>query len=215
MDDNKNFVFDFGEAKTIPELLEQAEPSAQAATGKTNRLLKIWGFNTQAFGEKASGPAALGTLLHFHEIGWSHLPRHQNGRPVNDPYIAEIIRWSSSPDLLSGSLGSSPALILNSLRKASLIAEWYAGNTAAKTLELVSHELQQQRPVIVLINHKLQGHPLLLEWQVIFDQDENYIHTKHCGVEDGTLATPKNQFIEMISMEHDQLSCSVITARKD
>lgn len=212
MDDSKAFDIDFTEAKAIPGLLEQAEP---VPPGQSNRLHKIWGFNAQAFGDKASGPAALGTLLHFHEIGWSHLPKHQNGRPLNDPYLAEIIRWSTSPDLLGSSLGASPGLMLNSLRKASLIANWYAGNTPARTLELVKHELDQQRPVIALVNHKSQGHLLLLEWQVIFKMDEACVYTKHSAVEDGTRAIPIDAFIEMISMEHPQLSCSVITARKE
>ena len=212
MHDSKTFDIDFTEAKAIPDELEQAElPSP----GKSNRLNKIWGFDAQSFGTKASGPAALGTLLHFHEIGWSHLPRHQNGRPVNDPYLAEIIKWSASPDLISGSLGASPALMLNSLRKASLIADWYAGNTPARTLELVKHELDQQRPVIALINQRLEGHPLLLEWQVIFKMDEARVYTKHSAVEDGTHANPLESFIDMISMDHAQLSCSVITARKE
>ena len=212
MNDSKTFDIDFTEAKAIPDELEQTEP---ISPGKSNRLHKIWGFNAQCFGDKASGPAALGTLLHFHEIGWNHLPKHQNGRPVNDPYLAEIIKWSASPDLPSGTLGASPALLLNSLRKASLIAHWYAGNTPARTLELVKHELDQQRPVIALIKQRVQGHPLLLEWQVIFKMDEARVYTKHSAVEDGTHANPIEAFIDMISMEHTQLSCSVITARKE
>lgn len=212
MHDSKTFDIDFTEAKAIPDELEQNEP---ISPGKSNRLHKIWGFNAQCFGDKASGPAALGTLLHFHEIGWNHLPKHQNGRPVNDPYLAETIKWSASPDLISGSLGTSPALMLNSLRKGSLIADWYAGNTPARTLELVKHELDQQRPVIALINQRLEGHPLLLEWQVIFKMDEARVYTKHSAVEDGTHANPLESFIDMISMDHAQLSCSVITARKE
>ena len=212
MHDSKTFDIDFTEAKAIPDELEQNEP---ISPGKSNRLHKIWGFNAQCFGDKASGPAALGTLLHFHEIGWNHLPKHQNGRPVNDPYLAEIIKWSASPDLPSGTLGASPALLLNSLRKASLIAHWYAGNTPARTLELVKHELDQQRPVIALIKQRVHGHPLLLEWQVIFKMDEARVYAKHSAVEDGTHANPIEAFIDMISMEHPQLSCSVITARKE
>lgn len=212
MNDSKTFDIDFTEAKAIPDELDQTEP---IPPGKSNRLHKIWGFNAQCFGDKASGPAALGTLLHFHEIGWNHLPKHQNGRPVNDPYLAEIIKWSASPDLPSGTLGASPALLLNSLRKASLIAHWYAGNTPARTLELVKHELDQQRPVIALINQRVQGHPLRLEWQVIFKMDEARVYTKHSAVEDGTHANPIEAFIDMISMDHAQLSCSVITARKE
>ena len=212
MNDSKTFDIDFTEAKAIPDELDQTEP---IPPGKSNRLHKIWGFNAQCFGDKASGPAALGTLLHFHEIGWNHLPKHQNGRPVNDPYLAEIIKWSACPDLPSGTLGASPALLLNSLRKASLIAHWYAGNTPARTLELVKHELDQQRPVIALIKQRVQGHPLLLEWQVIFKMDEARVYTKHSAVEDGTHANPIEAFIDMISMDHAQLSCSVITARKE
>lgn len=212
MSENKTFEIDFAEVNAIPDVFKQTEPTPPS---KTNRLQKIWGFNAQTFGNKASGPAALGTVLHFHEIGWNHVPRHQNGRPVNDPYLAEIIRWSKSPDLLSGSLGSSPALILNSLRKAGLISTWYAGNSLSKTMALVKHELDQQRPVIVLVNQQLRDYPLLLEWQVIFKMDEHHVYTKHCASEDGTYATPENSFIEMISMEYLPLSCSVITARKE
>ncbi|MCE2744592.1 MAG: hypothetical protein LW710_01640 [Burkholderiales bacterium] len=212
MNESKTFEIDFSEAKAIPDLLEQTE---SVGAIKPNRLHKIWGFNTQAFGDNASGAAALGTLLHHHEIGWSHLPKHQNGRPVNNPYIAEIIRWSSTPDIPHGSLGSSPALILNSLRKASLIANWYAGNTPEKTMQLVAHELDQQRPVIVLVNQKLQGYPLLMEWQVIFQIDRAGVHTKHSTVEDGTHVTPRDAFIEMMLMNNPQLSCSVITACKE
>jgi len=209
---SKTFEIDFTEAKAIPALLEQPE---SAPPSKTNRLHKIWGFSAEGFGEKASGPAALGTVLHFHEIGWNHLPKHQNGRPLNAEYLTEIIRWSASPDLLSGSLGTSPSLMLHSLRKAGLNASWYAGNPPEKTLELITQELSLQRPVIVLINHRLQGHPLLLEWQVIFKVDEEHIYTKHSAVEDGTHATPADEFVEMILMEHPQLSCSIITACKD
>ena len=212
MNDSKTFDIDFTEAKAIPELLEEPDP---APPGKTNRLHKLWGFSAKDFGEKASGPAALGTVLHFHEIGWNHLPRHQNGRPLNNPFLAEIIRWSASPDLLSGSLGASPALMLNSLRKAGLSANWYAGNAPEKTLGLVAQELDWQRPVIVLINHRLQGHPLLLEWQVVFKVDEERVYTKHSAVEDGTRVTPIDEFMDKISMEHPQLSCSIITAEKD
>lgn len=212
MNDSKTFDIDFTEAKAIPEVLEQGEP---APHNTVDRLQKIWGFSAQAFEGKASGPAALGTLLHFHEIGWNHLPKLQNKRPVNDPYVAEIIRWSNSPDLLSGSLGSSPALMLNSLRKASLIANWYAGNTPARTLELVAYELKQQRPVIVLVNHLLQGHPLLLEWRVIFKMDDKNIHMKHSAVEDGTQTLSIEEFVKMTEMEQPQLSCSVITAKKE
>jgi hypothetical protein len=212
MNESKTFAIDFTEAMAIPEQLENTEGIPPS---KSNRLHKIWGFSGQAYGDKASGAAALGTLLHYHEIGWNHLPKHQNGRPVNNPYIAEIIRWSASPDMPHSSLGSSPALILHSLRKASLIAYWYAGNAPCKTLKLVQHELDQQRPVIVLINHSLQGYPSLMEWQVIFQIDDAGVHTKHSTVEDGTHITPKDAFIEMMSMTNPQLSCSVITARKE
>lgn len=212
MSDNKTFVVDFTEVTAIPESLETTDV---VPNNKPNRLHKIWGFSAQGFGDAASGAAALGTVLHHHEIGWNHLPRHQNGRPVNNPYIAEIIRWSAAPEAPNSEQDLSPALVLKSLRKASLIANWYAGNTAAKTLELVKHELNQQRPVIVLVNHKLQGYPLQLEWQVIFNIDETGVHTKHSAVEDGTHVTPHDAFIEMLLMNNPQLSCSVITARKD
>lgn len=212
MSDSKTFEIDFSEAKAIPPLPETTQPF----TGqKTNPLHKIWGFSAQCLGERASGPGALGTLLHHFQIGWNHLPRLQNGRPVNDPYLKEIAKWSASPDLISGSLGTSPAQMLKSLRKASLIADWYAGNSAEQTMELIAYELAEQRPVIVLINHKLQGHPLLLEWQVVFNQADGLVFTKHSGTEDGTHATPEAQFIEMITMDHPQLSCSVITVRKE
>ena len=134
------------------------------------------------------------------------------GRRRNFPRDTTPIEWAAFRKHL---WYASPALLLNSLRRASLIAHWYAGNTPARTLELVKHELDQQRPVIALIKQRVQGHPLLLEWQVIFKMDEARVYTKHSAVEDGTHANPIEAFIDMISMDHAQLSCSVITARKE
>lgn len=212
MSESNPFEIDFSEAKLILDL-PQSTQAVEA--GEASRLSKIWGFSTQQRSNKSSGHCALGTLLNFHGIGWHHLPKQKNGRPINDPFIAEIAIWSEAPDLLDESMGTSPDLILKSLRKAGLIAHWYAGNTASKTMELIQYEIEQCRPVIVLTNNKHNGDSLLLEWQVVFQLDDTHVHTKHSGTENGTRAAPIDRFKEIIEMDYAPLSCSVITALKE
>ncbi|WP_334119001.1 hypothetical protein [Limnobacter sp.] len=212
MTDSERFELDFSEAKTIPIDLSNtriAEP------GAAHRLANIWSFSAPPGHNNASGPCALGTVLHFYGIGWNHLPREQNGRPVNDPFVEELIRWSNTPNLLSGSLGTSPAMMLASLHKAELNANWYAGNPKEQTMQLIEDEIRLGQPVIVLINHGPSGHPLLLEWQVAFQIEDNMIWTKHCAGRNAEKRWPIEKFLNSLEMDLPQLSGSVITIQKE
>ena len=212
MSEEQLFRIDFSEAKTIHNLPEHIQSiQTNTSTGIDN----IWGFSASEEHNNKSGPCALGTLLYFHDIGWNHLPKRQNGRPVNAPYIAEITRWSESPDLPGDTLGTSPATMLKSLRKAGLTANWYAANTFEATMQLIQSELQEERPVIVLLKRRPLEKPRLLEWQVVFKLAGQAVHTKHCEYEDAEKAWPMSQFKECLHMEPAELCCSVITARRD
>ncbi|MDP1293829.1 hypothetical protein Q6296_28855, partial [Klebsiella variicola] len=71
MSDNIHFGIDFSEAKSIV-----SAGSPPEFTAKPNRELRnLYAFTTPAGVERASGPCALGTILHHHEIGWNHLPK--------------------------------------------------------------------------------------------------------------------------------------------
>lgn len=211
MNEYKRFEIDFSEAKSI------STPSSQIDFKPMDpaKLEHIWGFTAPKLAEKMSGPCAIGTMLHYHGIGWSHIPKDRQGRPLNDPFIAEIVRWSETPDLLGGSMGTSPPMVLKALRKADLHANWYAGNSVMDTLQIIQLELLQGRPVMVLINHGPIGHPLLLEWQVVYKMLESTIYTKHSSGGKNDSSWSLLQFKDLLKMDQPQLSCSIITAAKN
>lgn len=211
MNEYKRFEIDFSEARSI------STPSSQIDFKPMDpvKLNQIWGFTAPKHLEKMSGPCAIGTVLHYHGIGWNHIPKDRQGRPLNDPFIEEIVRWSETPDLFGGSMGTSPPMMLGALRKADLHASWYAGNSVVDTLQIIQLELLQGRPVMVLVNHGPIGHPLLLEWQVVYKMVENTIHTKHSGGGKNDSVWSLLQFKELLAMDQPQLSCSIVTAAKD
>lgn len=206
------FEIDFSEAKPIGPLPEQTYPITQ---NETDRLESIWGFSAPKPNDKSSGLCALGTVLYFHSIGWNHLPKEQNGRPVNDPYIEELMRWSGIPCLLAGDMGITPNVLLASLRKAGLNAQWHAGNPVEETLKLIEYEINLGQPVIVLINHKAQGQPMNLEWQVVFKMTEQSVHTKYFAYPDAEKVWSIEDFSQCFQMDLKALSCSVIRAEKE
>lgn len=211
MSENNHLGLDFSEAKSIVSI--GIPPESREAP--KYELTNLCTFRAPAGVHHASGPCALGTILHHHEIGWNHLPKDRHGHPLNDPYIHEIMRWAECPDLLGGSMGTSPSTMLKALNKAGLVANWYAGNTPQATLNLIVDELCAGRPVIVLINHGPEGGPLLLEWEVVFKVDDyQVISTRaHAAHQENTRTLP--QFKAQMTLNLKQLSCSVITARKD
>lgn len=212
MSEKETFGIDFSEAKTITNLPVQIQLDKTSAP---SRLETIWGFSAEKNHTYFSGPCALGTVFYFYGIGWNHLPKRQNGRPVNDAFISEIMRWSKSPDLPKNTLGTSPATMLRSLQKAGLTANWYAASPFEYTWKLIEQELQQDRPVIALVNHQLLGKPLVLEWQVIFRMTIETVHTKHCAYEDAEFAWPLDKFRECLKTDSERLDCSIITAQKE
>lgn len=211
MSDSESFEIDFSEANPIADI------NSRHNLKSTNRaeLENLWGFFVPVNADRASGPCAIGTILHHHDIGWNHIPRDRQGHPLNDPFINEIMRWSETPNLLSGSLGTSPMKILKALRNGGLQANWYAGNNTEITLDLICSELAQSRPVIVLINHGPVGNPLLLEWEVVFKVSNEQVYSKRSTGQSIDQSRSIAQFKEQITLELAQLSCSVITALKD
>lgn len=211
MNDYKRVEIDFSEAKSI------STPSSQIdfKPMDPSKLNLIWGFTAPKQSEKMSGPCAIGTILHYHGIGWNHIPKDRQGRPLNDQFIEAIVRWSKTPDLLVGSMGTSPPMVLSALRKADLHASWYAGNSVVDTLQIIQLELLQGRPVVVLINQGATGHPLLLEWQVVYKMDDNTIYTKQATPGKNDQRWPMEQFKNLLLMDQPQLSCSIVTAAKD
>lgn len=211
MSEPNRLDIDFLEAKviTIPSTPIDLEPKDHS------KLDQIWGFSAPRHTEKMSGPCAIGTVLHYHGIGWNHIPKDRQGRPLNDPFIEEIVRWSKAPDLPGGAMGTSPPTVLKALRKADLQASWYAGNSVSDTLQTIRLELMQGRPVMVLINHGSIGHPLLLEWQVVYKLEENTIYTKQSRGGNSDRIWPLHQFEDLLAMDQPQLSCSIVTAAKD
>jgi len=211
MSDNIHFGIDFSEAKSIVSAGSPPEFTAKPNPELTN----LYAFTTPAGVQRASGPCALGTILHHHEIGWNHLPKDRHGHPLNDPYIHEIMRWAECPDLLGGSMGTSPSTMLKALKKAWLVANWYAGNTPQATLNLIRDELCEGRPVIVLINHGLEGEPFLLEWEVVFKIENDEVVSKQASAGHQDKTRTLAQFTAQMTMNLQPLSCSAITARKD
>lgn len=211
MSDNTNFGLDFSEVKSI---VSTGKPLEFTAKPKFD-LTTLHAFTAPASAQRASGPCAIGTILHHHDIGWNHLPKDRHGHPLNDPYIHEIMRWAGCPDLLGGSMGTSPAAMLKGLRKAGLVANWYAGNTPQATLNLIHGELLEGRPVIVLINHGPEGEPLLLEWEVVFNIENGTVSSKQANMVQQDKKRTIAEFTARMTTDLLQLSCSVITARKD
>lgn len=211
MSNDTNFEIDFSRAKTIANASKAREFKANPKLD----LSTLYGFTAPTGLQGVSGPCALGTILHHHKIGWNHLPKDRHGRPLNDPYIHEIMRWAECPDLLNRSMGTSPAKMLKGLEKAKLIASWYAGNTPQATLSLIRDELFEGRPVIALINHGLVGEPLLLEWEVVFKLENDTVSSKqaHSTQQDNRRTTA--EFMAQMATDSQQLSCSIITVQKD
>ena len=211
MSEPKRFEIDFSDAKTI------VAPSTQIdfKPMDPSKLNQIWGFTAPQHAERLSGPCAISTVLHYHGIGWNHIQKDRQGRPLNDPFIKEIVRWSETPNMLGGSMGISPPMVLKALRKADLHVSWYAGNSVQDTLEIVRLELLQGRPVMVLINHGPIGHPLLLEWQVVYKMDENTVYTKQSRGGNSDQVWSLHQFKDLLAMDEARLSCSIVTAAKD
>tara|TARA_Y100000815_G_scaffold274308_1_gene307969 strand:+ start:49 stop:387 length:339 start_codon:yes stop_codon:yes gene_type:complete len=112
-------------------------------------------------------------------------------------------------------MGTSPATMLKGLKKAGLVANWYAGNKPQATLNLIRSELFEGRPVIVLINHGPEGEPLLLEWEVVFNIENDTVSSKQTSMAQRHKKRSIAEFTAQMAMNLQQLSCSVITARKD
>lgn len=211
MSEEETFEIDFSEAKTIANLPTQVKTDN---SNTPSRLESMWGFSAEKNHIHLSGPCALGTVLYFYGIGWNHLPKRQNGRPMNNAFVSEVMRWSKSPDLPTNRLSTSPANMLRSLQRAGLTSSWYAANPFDTTLELIKNELKQDRPVVVLINQEPLDKPFLLEWQVVFRMTDQAIYTKHCEHEDAEMAWSVSKFRECLQVNPEQLSCSIITAHK-
>lgn len=211
MSKGTSFEIDFAEAKSIADAVKPREFSSTC----TFQLSPFYGFTAPAGSQRASGPCALAAILHHHQIGWNHLPKDRHGHPLNDPFVQEIMRWAECPNLLSGSMGTSPAQLLKALRKAGLNAHWYAGNSASATVDLILEELSDGRPVIALINHGPEGEPLFLEWEVVFSMEGNTVTTKLAEGPHTDKQRSMGEFKKQLTMELPQLSCSIITARKD
>ena len=211
MSNDTNFEIDLSRAKTIANTGKAREFKANPKFD----LSTLYGFTAPAGLQGVSGPCALGTILHHHKIGWNHLPKDRHGRPLNDPYIHEIMRWAECPDLLNRSMGTSPARMLKGLEKAKLIASWYADNTPQATLSLIRDELFEGRPVIALINHGLVGEPLLLEWEVVFKLENDTVSSKQTSMAQRHKKRSIAEFTAQMAMNLPQLSYSVITARKE
>ena len=211
MTDREPFEINFSEAKKIPTRL------LNTSTGEpreTERLDNLWGFAAPTTHTNSSGPCALGTILHFYGIGWNHLPREKNGRPINDPFIEEVMRWSQTPNLLTGSLGTSPSKMIRSLQKAELNANWYANNSKEETLRLIKDEIHVGRPVIALINYGGSEHPLLLEWQVVFQLQDSTVRTKHCASSNADKLWQIDEFVQSLETDLTELNRSIITIQK-
>lgn len=211
MTSGTSFEIDFEEAKSIVD----ANTPREFSPTSSFQLSSFYGFTSPAGVERASGPCALGAILHHHQIGWNHVPRDRHGHPLNDHFIQEIMRWAECPNLLSGSMGSSPTQLLKALRKAGLNANWYAGNDASATINLIREELFEGRPVIALVSHGPEGEPLLLEWEVVFSMEGETVITKQAEGPHPDKQRSVGEFKKQLTMNLPQLSCSVITARKD
>lgn len=214
MTDNKHLEIDFSEAKILLDFL--SVPLAHEKALPDSAQCEVWGFSAPKHVSNASGPCALGTVLHFHEIGWNHLPKEKNGRPVNNPFIEELMRWSETPNLpLSMFMGTTPDVMLKALRKAGLTASWYAHNKPEATLELIKKQLAAQRPVIALIqNHETEEKSELLEWQVVFKILPDGIYTKYWTRANAEHIWTIDEFKKRLQNQRGELNCSVITAEK-
>ena len=105
--------------------------------------------------------------------------------------------------------------MLKGLRKAGLVANWYAGNKPQATLNLIRSELFEGRPVIALINHGPEGEPLLLEWEVVFNIENDTVSSKQANTAQRHKKRSIAEFMAQMAMNLPQLSYSVITARKE
>lgn len=202
------FEIDFSEAKAILHPPHQDHKAVRV-------LRQLRGFFPPEGVHNGSGLCALGTVLHFHGIGWNHIARDRQGHPDNNAFVEELKRWSKTPDLLCGSMGTSPSRMLQSLRKAGLIANWYSGNPLDVTLPVIRSELQQARPVIALLNHGPRGEPLLLEWRVIGGLDAQHIVLVQGESMETSQAMRIGEFAEAFQTGLQALSCSILTARKE
>ncbi len=211
MTDRELFEINFSEAKKIPAHLVNTGTNEPR---ETEKLDKLWGFAAPGGRTNVSGPCALGTILYFYGIGWNHLPKEKNGLPINDPFIEEVMRWSQTPNLLTGSMGTSPAKMLKSLQKAELNANWYANNSKEETLRLIKDEIHMGRPVITLINYGASGYPLLLEWQVAFQLQDNTLRTKYCKSSNADKLWQIDEFMQSMETDLTQLNRSIITIQK-
>ena len=208
MTEKSSLILEFSEAKRIHSL-------ATSATAFQPVELDIWGFCAPAaLQAKGSGLCALATVLHHHGIGWAHIERDELNRPVNDVFIEELMRWSETPDLAGGSMGSSPHALLESLRKAQLNANWYAGNSAELCLALIAQELNLGQPVIALLNFELQGEPMRLEWHVVYGVNEDSVLLKDWRKTNKEVRLQHEEFQTMLQIQLPELSCSIITASK-
>lgn len=192
--------------------MQQASNSKRAL--QKNPFCKVHGFAAPSGMHNLSGPCSLACLLEYHQIGWSHLPKGPDGRPNNDEFVLEIMRWSGAPDLIGGLWGTSPAKMLESLIKAELQSSWYVGGTEEDSLNFIQLELQNQRPVIVLLDHAHLGQPNLLEWQVVFQMDAHSVYTKTNLSKNHTRQWSKSDFGKLLNNSIPGCNRTLITALK-
>ncbi|WP_370264206.1 hypothetical protein [Limnobacter sp.] len=160
----------------LPLSLYKTQPTRAhhaAATHTLHAAGPVRAFTAPSELGQASGPSALGALLHYHGIGWHHLPRRPNGEPENTPYLQQIMTWSHAPDWPTPQLDTAPQTLVSALGRAGLVAHWYQANPACQDpalyFNLLEGELTQGRPVLLLTRDistpgKVENHAL--HWQV-------------------------------------------------
>ena len=68
--------------------------------------------------------------------------------------------------------------------------------------------------MIALINQGANGHPLLLEWQVVFQLQDSTVRTKHCKSSNADTLWQIDEFMQSLETDLTQLNRSIITAQK-
>lgn len=206
------------DTSTAQALPASIQPALQRGGNTLQPLVSpycnVFGYAAAQGTNNTCGPCALACVLDFYQIGWSHIPKANDGHPDNEAFVREVMKWSGAPDILFGVWGTSPMRMQESLAKAGLRSNWYANGTESSTLHYIEQELRAGRPVIVLVDYGHLGKNFMLDWQVVFQMDANFVYTKINSARNQTQQWDKATFNLMMTNQVPNANRTLVTAVK-
>ncbi|WP_017932505.1 C39 family peptidase [Robiginitomaculum antarcticum] len=180
--------FEMPESKSGPETLD--EMISQAQIPPAHRLF-MRAYKQPAGKNNYCGPASLASVMDYYGIDFPDLSK-PGGRPLNDDFVYATARWSGTPDVLGGVLGTSGDHMRDTFKNKlnGFNAGWYTSVAEDYLMSQVKSEIANGRPCIILMDYGNYW----MDWQVCTGYDPHGIFTNVTFV-------PQYEFTHMCNSE--------------